>query len=184
MLDWYGIFKFLHVACAILWLGGALIMVILGTVAARAKNEQQMVSVVLQVAWAAERIYVPSSIATLVFGLIAAWLGNWWGWLWVWLGLLGIASTIYLGVAVLTPRAKVVEAEHKSGGATPKAVAVSKEILTIATFDMIVLFTIVADMVLKPQFSDWLTLLIFIAVIGAAGYFYIYPIFKPKASAA
>ena len=179
MYDWYLFFKFLHVAFAIIWLGGGLLMVILGMAADRAKNEPELVRVVLQVAWCAERIYVPASIATLVFGVIAAFIGSWWGCLWIWIGLAGIASTIALGVGVLTPRAKIVQAEHAAAGVSPKAVAVSREILTIAKFDMIVLFVIVADMVLKPQFSDWITLIVFVAIVVAAGYVFLYPTLKP-----
>jgi hypothetical protein len=181
MLDWYSIFKFLHVAFAIIWLGGGLLMVILGIKADRARNDAELVGVVHQVAWCADRIYVPASIATLIFGVVAAFLGNWWGHLWVWLGLAGIASTIFLGVVVLTPRSKIVKAEN---GVTPKAVAISREILTIAKFDMTVLFVIVADMVLKPQLGDWITLLIFVLVIAAAGYVFLVPMFRPKTAAA
>src|SRR5437762_3110727 len=108
-MDWYTLFKFLHVASAVIWIGGAFIMIALGVRAERGKNDAEMVSVVRQVAWAAERIYVPSSISTLIFGLIAATIGVLWGELWIILGLVGVAATIALGVVVLTPRAKAVE---------------------------------------------------------------------------
>lgn len=184
MLTWYGIFKFLHVGSAILWLGGGLFMIILGLVARRANNEDQMLGVVQQVSWAAERVYIPASVSTLVFGILTTVIGGQWAQLWVILGLLGIASTIFLGIVVLTPRAKRVEGLLKTGGPKAEAVAVSGEILAIARFDMVVLYTVVADMVLKPQWSDWLTLLIFIAVVGAAGYFFMYPLYRPKTAAA
>jgi uncharacterized membrane protein len=118
-MDWYVFFKFLHVASAVIWVGGALIMVILGARADRARDDAEIVHIVRLVAWSAERIYVPSSVATLVFGLIAAFLGNLWGSLWVILGLIGVASTIALGVVVLTPRAKRVEAGYATGGVSP-----------------------------------------------------------------
>ena len=43
-----------------------------------------------------------------------------------------------------------------------------REILTIAKFDMVLLFTIVADMVLKPTVNDWLTLAIMAPDHGSA----------------
>ena len=149
-MDWYTIFKFLHVAAAVIWIGGAFIMIMLGAQAQRSKNDDEMVGVVRQVGWAADRIYVPSSMATLIFGLITAGLGNLWSQLWVSLGLVGVVATIALGVLVLTPRAKKVQAGFAAGGVTAEVVAVSREILTIAKFDAVLLFTVIADMVLKP----------------------------------
>ena len=67
-MDWYVLFKFLHVTSAVIWIGGAFIMIMLGVKADRAKDDAEIVGVVRQVAWAADRIYVPASIATLVFG--------------------------------------------------------------------------------------------------------------------
>lgn len=175
-MDWYLISKFLHVAFATLWLGGALIMVILGIGAERARDDRQLVAVVRQVAWLAERVYIPSSILTLVFGLIAAWLGDLWSHLWVILGLVGIAATIVLGIAVLSPRAKKVDAGFKASGETPEVVALCRDILTIAKFDMVLLYTVVFDMVLKPQVGDWVTLGIMALVVVAAGAYFLAPI--------
>jgi hypothetical protein len=179
-MDWYLIAKFLHVASAVIWIGGGLIMVLLGVKADRGKNDAELVGVVRQVAWAADRIYVPASIATLTFGVAAAWLGSLWSSLWVNLGFLGIVSTIALGVLVLTPRAKKVEAE---AGATPRAVALSRDILTIAKFDMSVLFVVIADMVLKPDPSDWAWLVAFAVVIVAAAALWLAPVLRKPAAA-
>jgi len=181
-MDWYSIFKFLHVASAVIWIGGAFIMVILGVKADRANNDTEIVGVVRQVAWAAERIYVPSSVATLVFGLIVAWLGGLWGYLWVILGLVGVAATIAMGVVVLTPRAKNVEHGFAASGVTPDIVVVSREILTIAKFDLVLLFTVIADMVLKPSTSDWLLLLIMVIVLAAAAYVWLRPVLRKAAA--
>lgn len=179
-MDWYTIFKFLHVASAVIWIGGGLIMVILGARADRAKNDAELVGVVRQVAWAADRIYVPMSIATLIFGLIMAWLGGLWSNLWIILGLVGVVATIATGVLALTPRAKRVEAGFKAGGVTPDVVGVSREILTIAKFDMVVLFTVIADMVLKPGTSDVITLAIMALAILAAGAVWLTPVLRGR----
>ena len=182
-MDWYIILKFLHVASAVIWIGGAFVMIMLGAKAERSKDDSQLVGVVLQVAWAGERIYVPASISTLVFGLAVATIGGLWGNLWVILGLVGVAITIGLGIAVLTPRAKKVETGFKAGGATPAVVALSREILTIAKFDAVLLFTIIADMVLKPEASDWVTLAIMVLVLIAAAALWLTPLARRPAAA-
>jgi uncharacterized membrane protein len=177
-MDWYALFKFLHVASAVIWIGGAFIMIMLGVKAERSKSDTELVGVVRQVAWAGERIYVPASISTLVFGLIVAWLGVLWGNLWVILGLVGVAITIGMGILVLTPRAKKVEAGYAAGGVTPAVVAISREILTLAKFDAVLLFTVVADMVLKPGTDDWILLVVMAVVLVAAAAIWLTPVFR------
>jgi hypothetical protein len=146
--------------------------------AERSKSDTELVGVVRQVAWAGERIYVPASISTLVFGLIVAWLGALWSDLWVILGLVGVAITIGMGILVLTPRAKKVEAGYAAGGVTPAVVAISREILTLAKFDAVLLFTVVADMVLKPGTDDWILLVVMAVVLVAAAAIWLTPVFR------
>ena len=179
-MDWYLLSKWLHISFAIIWVGGAFIMVMLGMAAERARNENEMVFLVRKVAWAAERVFVPSSILTLVFGLLATWLAGLWSELWVIVGLVGVAATIAIGIIVLTPRAKKVEAGYASGGVCAPVVATCREMLAIAKFDLVLLFTIVANMVLKPQPSDWITLLIMAIVVVGAGALFLRPR-KPSA---
>jgi uncharacterized membrane protein len=182
-MDWYSIFKFLHVASAVAWVGGAFVMIMLGVKAMRSKDDAQLVSVVMQVAWAGERIYVPASIATLVFGVITATIGNLWGNLWVILGLVGVAATLALGILVLTPMAKRVDAGMKAGGTSPAVVQTSRDLLTIAKFDAVLLFTVIADMVLKPEADSWVLLAIMAIVLIAAGVMWLTPMMRKPAAA-
>lgn len=182
-MDWYALVKFLHVASAVIWIGGAFVMVVLGARADRARNDAEIVGVVRQVAWAAERVYVPASVATLVFGVIAATLGTLWTTLWVMLGLVGVAVSMAIGILALTPRAKRVEASHAASGVTPAIVAIGREILTIAKFDMVLLFVVVADMVLKPEAGDWVTLVVMAVLLVAAAVAWLPAAFRKPAVA-
>jgi uncharacterized membrane protein len=183
-MDWYTLIKFLHVASAVIWIGGAFVMIMLGIRAERSKNDSELVQVVLQVAWAGERIYVPASIATLIFGVIVATIGGLWASLWVILGLVGVATTIGMGVGILTPRAKKADAGFKSSGASPSVVRLSREILTIAKFDIVLLFTVIADMVLKPEADSWVTLAIMALVLIAAASVWLTPLLRKVPAAA
>ena len=131
-MDWYLILKFLHVSAAVIWIGGAFVMVMLGNRAARAADDKAIVDIVRQVAWAADRIYVPASIATLLLGLLLAWIGGLWSNLWIILGMLGVAATVGLGILVLTPLTKEVDAAFKTGGTGPAVIATCRKTLTIA----------------------------------------------------
>jgi uncharacterized membrane protein len=176
-MDWYTLFKFLHVLTAIIWIGGAFIMLMFGINAVRLRNDTQLVSVGAQMGWAAERIYVPASMATVLLGLVVATLGGQWSELWVILGLVGMAITMALGILALTPRAKKVA---EAAGPTPIAIATAKELVTLVKFDCAALFVVVADMVLKPQLSDWAIIVAMaVVVVGAAALWLIPTIRRP-----
>jgi uncharacterized membrane protein len=183
-MNWYIMLKFLHVSAAVIWIGGAFVMVMLGVRANRGSDDSALVGVVRQVAWAADRIYVPASIATLVLGLLLAWIGGLWSNLWVILGLIGVAATVGLGILVLTPRAKAVEAGFSARGASPDVLATCREILTIARVDLVLLFTVIADMVLKPAPSDWPVLMVMALVLVAAGLVWLSPVWSRKPAVA
>jgi hypothetical protein len=66
-------------------------------------------------------------------------------------GLVGYASTMVTGMAVLSPLAKKVEASMKTQGPEhPETIALIKRILLVARVDVAVLLLVVADMVTKP----------------------------------
>ena len=98
-MDLYSFCKFLHVLSAVLWVGGGFIFVVLGVSASRLNDPVEIVSVVRNVAFLANRFFIPSSLATLVFGLITAFLGSLYGTLWIWIGLAGFAATFATGGA-------------------------------------------------------------------------------------
>jgi hypothetical protein len=55
-------------------------------------------------------------------------------------------------------------------------ISACREILTLAKFDLVLLFVIVADMVLKPQPDHWLTLVVMAVVIIAAAAVFLAPL--------
>jgi hypothetical protein len=135
--------------------------------ASQSSEKEKLVAVVRQISWCAERVFVPASLATLIFGAAATWYAGMWGEFRVILGLAGAAATLARGIGVLSPKAKRVG--HASTGVTPEIVGTSREILAIATFDMVLLFSVVAVMVIKPQQSDWPVLAVVALVIAATG---------------
>ena len=183
-MDWYLVLKFLHVSAAVIWIGGAFVMVMLGVRASGGSDDKALVEVVREVAWAADHIYVPASIATLLLGLSLAWYGALWSNLWVILGLIGVATTVGLGILVLTPMVKKVDAGFKAGSTSPDMIATCREVLSISRFDLVLLFTVIADMVLKPSPSDWPVLAVMALVLLAAAFFWLEPVWSRKSAVA
>ena len=182
-MDWYTLFKFLHVLSVIVWLGGGFALVTLGIFAERAHNNAEFGRLVDHIVFLSPRLFVPSSIAAIVFGLLAAYVGSWYGQLWVWLGLAGFAATFITGNFVLRPRSEQVARIVAAEGYSDRAVAMGSELLSVAKFDFFMLFVVVADMVFRPGFGDWVLLLIFVLVLAGAAYLFIRPMILNMATA-
>jgi uncharacterized membrane protein len=183
-MDIYLLVKFLHIASAIVWIGAGVGMVVLGAAAYRQSDREEFVRVVRNVAFLAPRVFVPISLATLVFGLIAAFMQ--WGFteLWVWIGLFGFAATFVTGNFLLGPRAGRVKAIIAREGVSDDAVSVGHELLQLSKFDYAMLFVVVADMVFKPVASDWPVLLLMALALAAAGVVFLAPVLRPRPAAA
>lgn len=166
-MDWYAILKFLHVTTAVCWVGGGVVLMYQGLIAGRRKDDDAQMVVVSQTAGLALNWFIPASLATVIFGAATATLGGMWGDAWVILGLLGFAATFVTGNFVIRPTADAIAAAEKAGRRA-EALAGGKKLLAVAKFDYVMLFTVIADMVFKPQWSDTV-LLIVMAVVLVAG---------------
>jgi uncharacterized membrane protein len=150
--NWYAAFKAIHVAVAVYWVGGGLLLTTLGIRAQRAKDPNEIVSLARQAAFAGEKIFAPAGLVVLAMGvamLINTDLG--WGHFWIVVGLIGYASTFAVGIGVLSPLAKkITESAEQNGPTHPTTLALIDRILLIARFDVAVLLLVVVDMVTKP----------------------------------
>ena len=153
-MDWYSIVKFLHVAAAIVWLGGGFTLMLQGLRADRAGDIAGTVQAMRATADLGNRLFLPASMLTLLFGLILCWF--WVGFtdLWIILGLCGFAASALIGSLIFKPTADRMAAIIARDGVTEGALVEGRRILHIAKFDYAVMLIIVADMVLKPTAAD------------------------------
>ena len=150
--DWYAVFRLIHVAVAVFWVGGGLLLTVLAVRAERSDDPNEVVSVARWAAWVGERLFAPAGGIVLLAG-IAMMINTDWGWgkFWVTIGLIGYAVSMVIGIAVLSPQAKRIAQLSDTHGATaPETVAAVRKILLVARFDVAVLVLVVADMVTKP----------------------------------
>jgi len=149
---WYALFRVVHVVVAVFWVGGGLLLTILGMRAARSKDPNEMAAIVRQAVFAGERLFAPAGGIVLLMG-IAMMINTDWGWgkFWVVAGLVGYGATFFTGVAVLSPLAKKIDGLIAEQGVTaPETQATIQRILLVARIDVTVLLLVVADMVTKP----------------------------------
>src|SRR5919202_1343162 len=60
--SWYAAFKAVHVVFAVTWIGGGLLLTILGLVAERKNDPAEIASIARQAAFAGERIFAPAGL--------------------------------------------------------------------------------------------------------------------------
>ena len=150
--DWYAVFRVLHVVLAVFWVGGGLLLTMLGLRAERSDDPNEIATLARQAAFAGERLFAPAGMLVLLAGIAMMINTNWgWGKFWIVIGLVGYASTFVTGLAVLSPLAKKVDELMSTEGPTaPATQAAIRRILLVARFDIAVLLLVVADVVTKP----------------------------------
>ena len=163
-MDLYDIGKYLHILVAILWLGGAFAVIMLGQMAINAKDSERLIFIAKLTETLAQRIFMPSSLVIFILGAILVWMQWSFAEAWVVFGIAGVVMTGALGGMVLTPLVKQLAALE----AGPEADAITKKLFSSAKGDLIMLFTIVWAMVSKPQWSDTLEIGVMVAIIVLA----------------
>ena len=164
-MDTYSILKFLHIAVAIAWLGGAFSVILLGSLAAKSNDSERLIWAVRMTETLAKKIFMPSSLIILVLGAIMVWMDWSFAEAWVVFGILGVIMTGGIGGAILTPM--VVKINESDPG--PERDALAEKLLRTARADLIMLFVIVWAMVSRPQWSDVYELIGMVAVIVVGG---------------
>jgi uncharacterized membrane protein len=150
--NWYSLFKAGHVLFAVIWVGGGVSIMIHAIRAQRTYDPDDIVTIAKQAAFMGEKVFAPVGLVTFLLG-IAMMINTSWGWghFWIIAGLIGYASTFVVGVAILSPLAKKIDASAEQNGAThPETIALIERIMLIGRFDVAVLMLVVLDMVTKP----------------------------------
>jgi hypothetical protein len=152
---WFAFFKWIHVSVALFWVGGGVLLTVLGLKAETSNDPNEIVTLARWAAWVGERLFAPAGGVVLAMGIAMLIHGGdpiiAWGKFWVIVGLVGYAITMTLGIGVLSPQAKrIAELSQTKGTTHPETLAAIRRILLISRFDVAILLVVVADMVTKP----------------------------------
>ncbi len=149
---WYGLFKAIHVTFAVLWVGGGTMITILAIVAERSNDPLQIANVARQAATVGEKFFAPVGLVTFLMGIAMMVNTNWgWGKFWVVVGLIGYLATFSIGLGLIAPTVKKLDAVIKANGPTHlDSIALIKRVMLIARCDSALLLIVVLDMVTKP----------------------------------
>lgn len=138
----YDVFLFLHILSVILWVGAG---TTLGLLWFHPDRELRRRIAPLG-EWLGPRLFAPAALGALVFGLLLVHEGHWtFSPLWVQLGLTAFALSFVINAGVRAPLSRKLTEQPKR---------LEGILSALSRFELSVLYLTVADMVLKPEGSD------------------------------
>lgn len=152
----YELLLLLHVVSAIIWVGAATTYFALELRTDLSGDLDREAGQNDDATWLAPRLFIPASVGTLVFGILAAIEGNWdFGSLWIIVGLVGFGVSFATGIGYFEPETKKLVAATERGGAADAEVRRrTANLKMVGRIELTVLYVVVASMVAKPTGDD------------------------------
>lgn len=150
----YHAYLAIHVLAAVIWVGGDVTLTVLGIVFERRGEGETLGALGRMGAWIGTRVYTPTLVVTLVFGVILMQKGNFdWGQFWVIFALVGWTIAAVVGVAFVGPElGRIDETARTHGPDSPEVAQRVRRLFMIFRFDTALLVLIVVNMAAKPSF--------------------------------
>jgi protoporphyrinogen IX oxidase len=147
----YNLFKFLHVASVIVWLGGVSTLTVLNIRLTRdSVDHTTQASLAREAAFLGRAVVGPAAGLTLIAGIATAVVGSLdMGALWITWGFAGIIISMALGGTLI--RRTTVSLETALTGSSPAEVgSLRGRLTTLNLINLVLLLSVVAAMVFKP----------------------------------
>lgn len=169
-MSYYELLVFGHIAAAIIWLGAGFLIGLLVLGAERAGDRMKEAGYHQDVGWLAPRLFIPASLATLVFGILLVADGAWTlDQLWIVIALCGWAVSFLLGILYFKPEGERIAAiAEERGPQDPEIAWRIPRLNVVDRLQLVILFTVVFDMVFKPTSDDGDVLVVGAIVLVAA----------------
>jgi uncharacterized membrane protein len=160
----------LHIFTVIVWLGAGVTMDLLFLRAERTGNPADLGKTGEFQEWLVPRLFIPFGVLALVFGVLLVFDGPWsFGDLWILIGLVGWIAAWGVGFLVIRPQAeKMKEIVMQHGPTSSEARRQARLVAVFSRVQLLSLFLIVVDMVLKPTSDDPWTIGVLAAILVAA----------------
>jgi uncharacterized membrane protein len=153
-MSWFTFLLFVHVAMAVIWIGGGLMMQFFGIRAAMSGEPRRFAELGEDIHWIANRVFIPSSLLAFLSGVLLVVDSDFYGFGddWIVIGLALYAITFFAGLLYLGPESARVGKLTAEG--SPEAGPRTLRLIMLARLDLVLLFLIVYDMTVKPDVSD------------------------------
>jgi uncharacterized membrane protein len=158
-MTWYSLLLFVHVSVAVIWIGGALMMQFFGIRASMSGDPARMATLGQDIEWIGNRVFVPASLVAFVSGILLVVESDFYGFGddWIVIALALYATTFLTGLLFLGPESGRVGKLTTEG--SPAAGPRTLRLIMLARLDLVLLFLLIYDMTIKPDFGDAASLL-------------------------
>jgi uncharacterized membrane protein len=147
----YELLLFVHVVCAVIWVGGALYSQILAVLVRRSDDPAELPRLAVHVEFIGSRVFMPAALLLFLAG--AAMTVQAWGFAQAWIAISVVlwALSAVAGAVYLAPRARRVTALFESEGPTSEAGrALLDRMFLVSRLELIGFAVIIGLMVFKP----------------------------------
>ena len=159
-MSWYELLLYVHVASAVVWVGGNFAAQFFALRALRAADPRRLAEFAADIEWIGARVFVPASLAAFGSGVWLVADAAFWGFGddWIVIALVLFAITFLTGAFFFGPESgRISKLVADEGPSSPRAQARIRRILALTRADLVLLFLLVFDMVVKPSFDNaWL----------------------------
>jgi len=166
-MTWYEFLLFVHVAAAIVWVGGGFYVQIYGLLELHSGDAAAIARFAGNAGRLGERLFTPMSVLVLLAGIGLMIDGDWpWGRLWVDFALVAWVGSAALGAGYLGPTAKRIAVV---GPQTAEGQRLIRRVFAFLRIDLMFLFAIVFSMVVKPTSEDvWVVVVVAALLVAGA----------------
>jgi uncharacterized membrane protein len=153
-VTWYSFLLFAHVAMAVIWIGGGLMMQLFGVRASMLGDRTRLANLGEDIAFIGPRLFVPASLLAFLTGVLLVIDSDFYGFGddWIVIALVLYATTFLTGLLFLGPESGRVGALTAEG--SPEAGPRRLRLILFFRFDLLLLFLMIYDMTVKPDFGD------------------------------
>ena len=171
-MTWAQFLLFVHVAVAVIWVGGGLMMQLFGIRASMSGDPRRVGELGEDIEWIAQRVFIPSSLIAFLTGVLLVVESDFYEISddWIVLGLVLYATTFLAGLLFLGPESGRIGKLMEEG--SPEVGPRMLRLIMLARLDLVLLFGIIFVMTVKPDFGDSALLVGLIAAVLAAGLVY------------
>jgi uncharacterized membrane protein len=153
-MSWYAFLLFAHVAMAVIWVGGGLMMQMFGVRASMSGDPSRMATLGEDIEWIANRVFIPASLLAFLSGILLVVESSFYGFGddWIVIGLVLYAISFFSGILFLGPESGRVGKLTAEG--SPEAGPRTLRLILFARLELVLLFGLIYDMTVKPDFGD------------------------------
>lgn len=153
-MSWYELLLFVHVAMAVIWVGGGLMMQFFGLRAVASGDPTRLGTLGEDIEWIANRVFIPGSLLAFLSGVLLVVESDAYGFGddWIVIALVLYATTFLAGLLFMGPESERVGKLTAEG--SPEAGPRMLRLLLLSRFDLVLLFLVIYDMTVKPAFGD------------------------------